>query len=63
MATTQQLSKSRAWRTKHLPWVAVDIRVVRPIDGSLVSFINGPGWAPSMVIDANGIRSGADAAF
>lgn len=26
-------------------------------------FINGPGWAPSMVADANGVRSGADAAF
>lgn len=28
-----------------------------------LKFINGPGWAPSMVMDANGIRSGADAAF
>ena len=26
-------------------------------------FINGPGWAPSMVMDANGIRTGADAAL
>lgn len=26
-------------------------------------FINGPGWAPSMIADANGVRSGADAAF
>lgn len=27
-----------------------------------MKFITGPGWAPSMVIDANGIRTGADAA-
>jgi hypothetical protein len=26
-------------------------------------FIHGPGWAPSMVMDANGIQSGVDAAF
>jgi hypothetical protein len=26
-------------------------------------FINGPGWAPSMVMDANGIRTGSEAAF
>ena len=26
-------------------------------------FINGPGWAPSMVMDASGVRTGADAAF
>ncbi len=26
-------------------------------------FINGPGWAPSMVVDEKGIRTGADAAF
>src|SRR3990167_319364 len=25
-------------------------------------FINGPGWAPSMVMDEHGIRTGADAA-
>lgn len=30
---------------------------------SWLKFINGPGWAPSMVMDANGIRTGADAAF
>jgi len=28
-----------------------------------LKFINGPGRAPSMVLDANGLRSGADAAF
>jgi hypothetical protein len=28
-----------------------------------MKFITGPGWAPSMVMDANGIRTGADAAF
>lgn len=28
-----------------------------------LQFINGPGWAISMVMDANGIRTGADAAF
>lgn len=28
-----------------------------------MEFINGPGWAPSMIIDKNGIRTGADAAF
>lgn len=27
-----------------------------------MKFINGPGWAPSMVMDENGIRTGADAA-
>lgn len=27
-----------------------------------LSFINGPGWAPSMVVDANGIRVGVNAA-
>lgn len=26
-----------------------------------LKFINGPGWAPSMVIDKNGIRNGVDA--
>lgn len=26
-------------------------------------FINGPGWAPSGIIDANGVRTGVDAAF
>lgn len=26
-------------------------------------FINGPGWAPSMIVDANGVRTGADAAL
>lgn len=28
-----------------------------------LKFINGPGWAPSIVIDANGIHTGADAAL
>lgn len=28
-----------------------------------LNFINGPGWAPSMVIDGNSIKTGADAAF
>ena len=28
-----------------------------------LQFINGPGWAPSMVMDANGIRTGAEAAI
>ena len=28
-----------------------------------LKFISGPGWAFSMVMDANGIRTGADAAF
>lgn len=28
-----------------------------------LKFIKGPGWAASMVIDSNGIRTGADAAF
>lgn len=28
-----------------------------------MKFINGPGWAPSMMGDANGIRSGANAAL
>lgn len=28
-----------------------------------LKFITGPGWAPSMVMDANGIRAGADAAL
>lgn len=28
-----------------------------------LKFINGPGWALSMVMDSNGIRTGADAAF
>lgn len=26
-----------------------------------LNFINGPGWAPSMIADSNGIRSGVDA--
>jgi hypothetical protein len=25
-----------------------------------VAFVNGPGWAPSMVMDANGLRSGVE---
>ena len=25
-------------------------------------FISGPGWAPSGIIDANGVRTGVDAA-
>ena len=29
---------------------------------SWLNFINGPGWASSMVVDANGVRCGADAA-
>jgi len=28
-----------------------------------LKFINGPGWAMSMVMDANGIRTGADTVF
>lgn len=28
-----------------------------------LKFINGPGWAPSMVIDASGIRTGPEAAL
>lgn len=28
-----------------------------------LKFINGPGWAPTMVMDANGIRTGASAAL
>lgn len=28
-----------------------------------LKFINGPGWAPSMVMDSGGVRTGADAAF
>jgi len=28
-----------------------------------LKFINGPGWAPSMIMDEKGIRTGADAAF
>lgn len=30
---------------------------------SWLRFINGPGWAPSMVMDAAGVHAGADAAF
>lgn len=25
------------------------------------AFVNGPGWAPSLVVDANGVRSGVEA--
>lgn len=28
-----------------------------------LQFINGPGWAPSMIMDTSGARTGADAAF
>jgi len=28
-----------------------------------LKFINGPGWAPSMIMDASGVHTGADAAF
>lgn len=28
-----------------------------------MKFINGPGWAPSMVMDASGVRTGVEAAF
>lgn len=30
---------------------------------SWLAFINGPGWAPSMIMDASGIRSGPEAAL
>lgn len=30
---------------------------------SWLAFINGPGWAPSMVMDSSGLHSGPDAAL
>jgi hypothetical protein len=55
--TAEELAR---WCADH-PW-GMEVGSPVPYE-TWLRFIHGPGWAPSMVMDANGIQSGVDAAF